>query len=79
VPPRAHDRQADILRYVIDNGVSIGARGTQAHLGRQFGVAEATISRDIKAIFEWTGSSTENCCVVCGAYRDLPIELSEAL
>jgi hypothetical protein len=55
-------RRAQVARLLLDGGLH---RGTQAQIARQLGVSEATISRDIVAIFA-AGRPRRCPCCGCG-------------
>ena len=74
---RAEFRRSEIVRYLAAEGISLLARGTQASLARRFGVSEATISRDVEAIYSREHEpGWPRCCPLCGAK---PINLEGAL
>lgn len=44
-------RRAEVARLLIDEGFHLRHRGAQARVARRLHVSEATISRDVRAIF----------------------------
>ena len=62
---RARARQADIRRWLVATQTSL-APGVQRALAQRFGVSEATMSRDVRAIFA-TPSQALHKCPLCGS------------
>jgi len=63
---RARLRQADICRWLVATETSLLVPGVQRALADRFGVSEATMSRDLRAIFG-TPSQALHKCPICGS------------
>ena len=62
---KARARQANVRRFLLESGTSLVTRGVQRALAARFGVSEATMSRDVRAI--WQTPAKSHRCPWCGA------------